>query len=84
MSALGRLRTAQRIPALIVWGENDRVVPARQGKNVHELVPHIQLKVFKHAGHFPHRDDPTRFVRVVHEFLARGAVERRGRAAVGA
>ena len=84
VSALGRLRTAQRIPALIVWGENDRVVPARQGKNVHELVPHIQLKVFKHAGHFPHRDDPTRFVRVVHEFLARGAVERRGRAALGA
>ena len=84
VSALGRLRTAQRIPALIVWGENDRVVPARQGKNVLELVPHIQLKVFKHAGHFPHRDDPTRFVRVVHEFLARGAVERRGRAALGA
>jgi pimeloyl-ACP methyl ester carboxylesterase len=84
VSALGRLRTTARIPSLIVWGEHDRVVPARQGANVHELVPHMQLKVFKHSGHFPHRDDPTRFVRVIDEFLARGAVERRGRAALGA
>jgi hypothetical protein len=60
--------------------------------NVHELMPHIDLKVFKHTGHFPHRDDPTRFVRVIDEFLARGATERhratagghRGRAALGA
>jgi hypothetical protein len=55
-------------------------------------MPHIDLKVSKHTGHFPHRDDPTRFVRVIDEFLARGATERRratagghrGRAALGA
>jgi hypothetical protein len=60
--------------------------------NVHELMPHIQLKVFKHAGHFPHRDDPTRFARVIDEFLAAGVTERhrapagghRRRAALGA
>lgn len=81
VSALDRIGRAERIPSLIVWGENDRVVPARQGIDAHQTLPHIQLKVFKHAGHFPHRDDPTRFVRVVDEFLSRGVVERRGRAA---
>jgi pimeloyl-ACP methyl ester carboxylesterase len=84
VSALDRIESADRIPSLIVWGENDRVVPARQGVDAHQTLPHIQLKVFKHTGHFPHRDDPTRFVRVIDEFLARGAVERRGRAALGA
>jgi pimeloyl-ACP methyl ester carboxylesterase len=92
VSALNRIGTTHGIPLLMVWGEHDRVVPARQGRNVHELVPHIELKVFKRSGHFPHRDDPVRFARVIDEFLARGATERsratashrRGRAALGA
>jgi pimeloyl-ACP methyl ester carboxylesterase len=62
---------AGRFRSLIVWGERDRIVPARHGKAVHELVPHTYLSVFKGAGHFPHRDDPERFVQVVDEFLAR-------------
>ncbi len=81
VSALNRL--GQGIPLMIVWGERDRVVPARQGMDVHELMPHIHLKVFKHAGHFPHRDDPTRFVRAIDEFLAAGAADRRRAAAGG-
>jgi pimeloyl-ACP methyl ester carboxylesterase len=92
VSALARIGNGERIPLMILWGENDRVVPARHGMSVHELMPHIQLKVFKRTGHFPHRDDPTRFVRVIDEFLARDAMrrgratagERRGRTAVGA
>lgn len=84
VSALERCGSTDRIPSLIVWGEDDRVVPARQGMNAHQTMPYIHLKVFKHSGHFPHRDDPRRFVRVVDEFLARDAVERRGRAALGA
>jgi pimeloyl-ACP methyl ester carboxylesterase len=84
VSALDRIGSTDRIPSLIVWGEDDRVVPARQGMDAHQTRPHIHLKVFKHTGHFPHRDDPRRFVRAVDEFLGRDAVERRDRAAVGA
>ncbi len=84
VSALDRIESTDWIPSLIVWGENDRVVPSRQGMDAHETLPYIQLKVFKHTGHFPHRDDPTRFARVVDEFLSRGAVPRRGRTALGA
>jgi pimeloyl-ACP methyl ester carboxylesterase len=84
VSALNRIGTAHGIPLLMVWGECDRVVPARQGMNVHQLMPHIQLKVFKHGGHFPHRDDPIRFVRVIDAFLARASSKHRRRAAVGA
>lgn len=62
---------AVRFPSLIVWGERDRIVPAQHGKSVHQLVPHTYLSLFKGAGHFPHRDDPARFVKVVDEFLVR-------------
>lgn len=62
---------ASRFPSLIVWGERDRVVPARHGEAMHQLVPNTYLAVFHGAGHFPHRDDPGRFVEVVDQFLAR-------------
>jgi pimeloyl-ACP methyl ester carboxylesterase len=62
---------ASRFPSLIVWGARDRIVPAHHGRRVHGLVPNTYLAMFDKAGHFPHRDDPDRFVRVVDEFLAR-------------
>jgi pimeloyl-ACP methyl ester carboxylesterase len=71
LSVLPRLDVARRHPALIVWGDRDPVVPLRQGRQVHELVPNTYFAVFKNAGHFPHRDDPDRFVRAIDEFLAR-------------
>jgi pimeloyl-ACP methyl ester carboxylesterase len=86
VSALDRIDAGAQTPALIVWGEKDRVVPAEQGKRVHELLPHTELSIFGGAGHFPHRDDPSQFVRAVDEFLARNRprVASRKRAAAGA
>jgi pimeloyl-ACP methyl ester carboxylesterase len=71
VSALDRIGVAERFASLIVWGERDRIVPVGHGRRVHQRVPNTYLAVFKRAGHFPHRDDPARFVRVVDEFLAR-------------
>jgi pimeloyl-ACP methyl ester carboxylesterase len=71
VSALDRAEVTKCFRSLIVWGERDRLVPVRHGERVHHLIPHTYLAVFKGAGHFPHRDDPDRFVKVVNEFLAR-------------
>ncbi len=71
VSALHRMGSAQRFPSLIVWGEHDRIVPVEHGEQVHELVPNTHFIKFKRAGHFPHRDDPARFVRAIDEFLGR-------------
>jgi pimeloyl-ACP methyl ester carboxylesterase len=71
VSAVERMEATQSVPSLIVWGERDRIVPLRHGQQLHELIPNTYLAVFKRTGHFPHRDDPARFVRVIDEFLAR-------------
>jgi pimeloyl-ACP methyl ester carboxylesterase len=85
VSALERLDVTKRVPSLIVWGGRDRIVPAHQGRRVHELVPNTYLAVFERAGHFPHRDDPRRFVKVLDEFLAREwGLRTEKRAALGA
>ena len=70
-SALDRTEVMSRVPTLIVWGDRDRILPAAHGDRIHRLVPNTYLADFQGAGHFPHRDDPARFVHVVEEFLAR-------------
>ncbi len=82
VSALDRMRALQRHPVLIVWGEHDRIVPAHQGERVHREMAGTELAMFRRAGHFPHRDDPARFVRAIDAFLAEQSTP--ARAAVGA
>ncbi len=69
VDATDRLYLARSLPTLIVWGERDPIIPVEHGRRAHELVPGSRLEVFPNAGHFPHLDDPLRFVRVLTEFM---------------
>ena len=71
ISALDRIEVVKQFPSLIVWGDRDRIVPVHHGEHVHREVPHTQLALFRRAGHFPHRDDPAKFVRAVDAFVTR-------------
>jgi pimeloyl-ACP methyl ester carboxylesterase len=71
VSALDRIEVIKGVPSLIVWGERDRILPSHQGERIHREAPHTRLALFKHAGHFPHRDDPAKFVRALDAFVAR-------------
>jgi pimeloyl-ACP methyl ester carboxylesterase len=70
VNAGDRLYLAQAIPFLIVWGERDSIIPVEHAYAAHELVPGSRLEVFADAGHFPHLDDPLRFLKVLTDFLA--------------
>jgi len=69
VSARDRLYLADGMPTLIVWGDCDRIIPIEHGRAAAELISGARLEVFPAAGHFPHRDDPLRFVEVVRDFL---------------
>jgi pimeloyl-ACP methyl ester carboxylesterase len=69
VDASDRLYLAQGVPFLIVWGERDPIIPVAHGRAAHELVPGSRLEIFPGAGHFPHLDDPQRFVRLLVEFI---------------
>jgi pimeloyl-ACP methyl ester carboxylesterase len=69
VDATDRLYLAESIPFLIVWGERDPIVPADHGRAAHRLVANSRLEIFPTAGHFPHLDDPLRFVRVLGDFI---------------
>jgi pimeloyl-ACP methyl ester carboxylesterase len=69
VDASDRLYLAEAIPFLLVWGEHDPIIPVDHALAAHRLVPGSRLEVFPDAGHFPHLDDPLRFVRVLIDFI---------------
>jgi pimeloyl-ACP methyl ester carboxylesterase len=56
-------------PTLIVWGALDTVIPVAHAYEAHAMIPGSTLEVFEQSRHFPHMDEPSRFVRVVLHFL---------------
>jgi pimeloyl-ACP methyl ester carboxylesterase len=69
VDASDRLYLAQAIPFLIVWGERDPIIPVEHARAAHRLVPGSRLELFPNAGHFPHLDDPLRFVALLIDFM---------------
>jgi pimeloyl-ACP methyl ester carboxylesterase len=51
-----------QIPTLIVWGAEDRLMPAAYGPAFRELIPNAQLETFKECGHLPQVEKPDLFV----------------------
>jgi pimeloyl-ACP methyl ester carboxylesterase len=70
VQAVDRLYLAQELPVLIVWGARDRIIPLEHGRRAHELVPGSRFELFERAGHFPHLDEPERFVRTLEDWIA--------------
>jgi pimeloyl-ACP methyl ester carboxylesterase len=69
VNATDRLYLAENMPFLIVWGERDPIIPVEHGLSAHELVPSSRLELFEGAGHFPHLDEPQRFLDVLLDFI---------------
>ena len=70
VDARDRLYLSRDVPAMLIWGECDRIIPVAHGRGAHELMPHSRFEVFPGAGHFPFNDDPDRFVEVLGDFIA--------------
>jgi pimeloyl-ACP methyl ester carboxylesterase len=65
---LDRLKDVE-IPTLIVWGQNDYVVPPRDALELANLIPHAELHIFNRTGHLPMAERPVRFNRLLEGFL---------------
>jgi pimeloyl-ACP methyl ester carboxylesterase len=69
VSALDRLYLAAHVPTLIVWGENDEIIPVAHAHVAHGAIPGSHLEVLPGIGHFPQSEAPDRFVAVLTDFL---------------
>jgi pimeloyl-ACP methyl ester carboxylesterase len=69
VSAHDRLYLASRVPMLIVWGRRDQIIPVHHGSAAHDAMPASRLVIFERSGHFPHVEEPERFVEAVVDFV---------------
>ncbi len=69
VSAMSRLYLAAHLPTLIIWGEQDRIIPVAHAYQAHEAIPNSRLEIIPGAGHFPHVEEPVRFTDILREFL---------------
>ena len=64
-----RAYLTEAMPLCVIWGEEDRVIPVSHAALAAELAPGARVEVIANAGHFPHKDHPERFVRIVNDFV---------------
>jgi pimeloyl-ACP methyl ester carboxylesterase len=57
------------MPLAVVWGAKDEVIPVRHAEIVERVAPGARVEIFADSGHFPHKDEPRRFVRTVRSFV---------------
>jgi 4,5:9,10-diseco-3-hydroxy-5,9,17-trioxoandrosta-1(10),2-diene-4-oate hydrolase len=57
-------------PTLIVWGEQDRIVPVAYAHVAEKDIPNSRLHIFDACGHIPHMEHAEEFNALALEFLA--------------
>ncbi|MFZ5452736.1 MAG: alpha/beta fold hydrolase [Thermodesulfobacteriota bacterium] len=46
------------MPTLVIWGEEDEVIPLAVGRNFKRDIKGAQLVVFPRCGHLPQEEEP--------------------------
>jgi pimeloyl-ACP methyl ester carboxylesterase len=57
------------IPVLLLWGENDRVLPVRHLRAAHQAFPAARSHVFPATGHMPQIERPAEFGEILTGFF---------------
>lgn len=55
--------TATQVPALVIWGAQERLAPGPAGTQVAAAFPNARKLVYEDCGHSPFFEDPDRFNR---------------------
>jgi len=59
-----------KVPALILWGKNDKILGIKSANQFQELIPHSKLLWIDKCGHVPHLEQPMITAGHILDFLA--------------
>lgn len=57
-------------PTLVLFGQQDRIVPPSEGSAAAALIPKAQLILLHDCGHYPMYDQPAAYIEAITTFLA--------------
>ncbi|MDY6999889.1 MAG: alpha/beta fold hydrolase [Actinomycetota bacterium] len=69
VSALNRLHLTSELPLLVIWGDQDHIIPVDHGHALNELRAGCRLEVLAGVGHFPHVEKPNDVVDLLDDFI---------------
>ena len=58
-----------KLPALVVWGDDDKIMPPAYAALWHERLPDARLVMVEGCGHLPHVEHARIVARHVEKFL---------------
>jgi pimeloyl-ACP methyl ester carboxylesterase len=58
------------IPVLLIWGENDEIVPLEVGRKLAGNIPNSKLVVVPNCGHIPQEECPNQAIEAMESFLS--------------
>jgi pimeloyl-ACP methyl ester carboxylesterase len=59
-----------RVPTLVVWGRQDRIVPLECANLYQRAIPDATVRIIDDCGHFAHLDKPESLAAIVREFVS--------------
>ena len=62
---------AVRAPSLVVWGDDDKIVPQSAGKRYVEVLPNAKMEVVKNCGHCVDMEQPETLAKLIVDFIGR-------------
>lgn len=57
------------VPTLIIWGDDDKLLPAAMGPAYRDLIPNSTLDIISECGHLPHVEKMQEFTSKVTSFI---------------
>ncbi len=57
-------------PTLILWGEQDAIVPPDIGRRLHEAIPNSRLVILRDTGHIPQEERPQATLAEIESFIS--------------
>jgi pimeloyl-ACP methyl ester carboxylesterase len=69
VTMVDRAYLTEAMPMCVIWGSHDTVIPVRHARIAAAFAPGATIEVIPNAGHFPHKDHPQQFMRVIDDFI---------------
>ena len=57
------------MPTLLLWGDDDKIVPSDYGQLFNDLITHSKLIIIPECGHIPQLEKPQEFISAINDFI---------------
>lgn len=65
-----RLYLTSELPTLVIWGDDDRIIPVAHADHAQRAMPAARVEILEGVGHFPQVEAPAKVAELLGGFIA--------------